>query len=300
LFSARRRRAENVIAPDIEKLLNFTMKEKTSHPIGVFDSGYGGLTILKEFVAKLPDNDFVYLGDNARNPYGTRSFETVYAYTLEAVTKLFRMGCHLVIIACNTGSARALRTIQQKDLPRLDPDRRVLGVIRPTAEIVGSVTKTKHVGILGTVGTVNSQSYLLEIKKLFPECTVVQEACPLWVPLVENNEVDSQGTDYFVQKNINRLLSADPEIDSIILGCTHYPLLIDVIRRFTPPHVNIMPQDRIVADSLIDYLGRHPEIGGRCSKNRTVRFYTTDSTELFDELGSIFFRKPVRSEKIVL
>jgi len=276
------------------------MKEKTSHPIGVFDSGYGGLTILKEFVSKLPDNDFVYLGDNARNPYGTRSFETVHAYTLEAVTKLFRMGCHLIIIACNTASARALRTIQQKDLPRIDQNRRVLGVIRPTAEIVGSVTKTKHVGVIGTVGTVNSQSYLLEIKKLFPELTVAQEACPLWVPLVENNELDSPGTDYFVQKNINHLLSADPEIDAIILGCTHYPLLMDAIRRFTPSHVKIIPQDRIVADSLIDYLGRHPEISDRCSRNRTVRFYTTDSTQLFDELGTIFFSKPVRSEKIVL
>jgi glutamate racemase len=276
------------------------MKEKAQHPIGVFDSGYGGLTILKEFVSKLPDYDFVYLGDNARNPYGTRSFETVHAYTLEAVKKLFRMGCHLIIIACNTASARALRTIQQKDLPRIDPNRRVLGVIRPTAEIVGSVTKTKHVGILGTVGTVNSQSYLLEIKKLFPELTVVQEACPLWVPLVENNEIDSPGTDYFVQKNISRLISADPEIDSVILGCTHYPLLMDVIRRFTPPGVNIIPQDRIVADSLIDYLARHPEISGRSTRSGSVRFYTTDSTELFDELGSIFFREPVRSEKIAL
>lgn len=286
--------------PDFEKLINLTMEEKASHPIGVFDSGYGGLTILKEFVSKLPDNDFVYLGDNARNPYGARSFETVYAYTLEAVKKLFRMGCRLVIIACNTASARALRTIQQKDLRRIDPDRRVLGVIRPTAEIVESVTKTKHVGILGTMGTVTSQSYLLEIKKLFPELTVVQEACPLWVPLVENNELDGPGTDYFVRKNISRLLSADPDIDSIILGCTHYPLLMDVISKFTPPHVKIIPQDRIVADSLIDYLSRHPEISRRCTRNGSVRFCTTDSTELFDELGTIFFRKPVRSEKIIL
>jgi glutamate racemase len=276
------------------------MKEKESHPIGVFDSGYGGLTILKEFVRKLPEYDFVYLGDNARNPYGARSFETVYAYTLEAVRKLFNMGCHLVIIACNTASARALRTIQQKDLPGIDPGRRVLGVIRPTAEIVGSVTKTKHVGILGTMGTVTSQSYLLEIQKLFPDLTVVQEACPLWVPLVENNELDCPGTDYFVKKNISRLLSVDPEIDSLILGCTHYPLLMDAISKFTPSHVNIIPQDQIVADSLIDYLGRHQEIDGRCSRNGTILFYTTDSTMLFDEVGSIFFRKPVRSEKINL
>ena len=276
------------------------MKEKESHPIGVFDSGYGGLTILKEFVRKLPGHDFVYLGDNARNPYGARSFETVYAYTLEAVRKLFNTGCHLVIIACNTASARALRTIQQKDLPAIDPNRRVLGVIRPTAEIVGSVTRTKHVGILGTMGTVTSESYLLEIKKLFPDLAVVQEVCPLWVPLVENNELDCPGTDYFVKKNISRLLSVDPDIDTIILGCTHYPLLMDAITKFTPPHIKIIPQDQIVADSLIDYLGRHPEIDGRCSRNGSIRFYTTDSTVLFDEVGSIFFRKPVRSEKINL
>jgi len=276
------------------------MNNRPEHPIGVFDSGYGGLTILKEFVRKLPGYDFAYLGDNARNPYGSRSFETVYAYTLEAVKKLFRMGCHLVIIACNTGSARALRTIQQKDLPAIGPDRRVLGVIRPTAEIVGSVTRTRHVGILGTMGTVTSRSYLLEIQKFFPDITVTQEACPLWVPLVENNELSGPGTDYFVQKNIRRLMEADPAIDAIILGCTHYPLLIDAIRRHTPPGVTVIPQDQIVADSLIDYLERHPDMDRRCSRNGSVVFHTTDSTELFDELGTIFFGEPVRSGRIAL
>ncbi len=276
------------------------MKKEADHPIGVFDSGYGGLTILKEFVRKLPEHDFVYLGDNARNPYGSRSYETVYTYTLEAVKKLFRMGCPLVIIACNTASARALRTIQQKDLPVIDRDRRVLGVIRPTAEIVGSMTRTRHVGILGTMGTVSSGSYLLEIAKFFPDVTVTQEACPLWVPLVENNELSGPGAEYFVRKNMDRLLEADPAIDTIILGCTHYPLLSDVIGKFTPPGVTVIAQDQIVADSLIDYLKRHPDMDSRCSRGGSVRFYTTDPAELFDGLGTIFFKVPVRSERIVL
>lgn len=276
------------------------MKNDSPHPIGVFDSGYGGLTILKEFISRLPEYDFVYLGDNARNPYGPRSFDTVYAYTLEAVKKLFTLGCHLIIIACNTGSARALRTIQQRDLPGIDPERRVLGVIRPTAEIVGSVTKTNHVGILGTAGTVNSQSYLLEIKKFFPDVVVTQEACPMWVPLVENNELAGPGTDFFVKKNIDRLVAADPKIDAIILGCTHYPILMSTIRRCTPPGITIIPQDQIVAESLIDYLKRHPDMDRRCSRNGSVIYYTTDSTELFDGMGTIFFNKPIRSQRITL
>jgi glutamate racemase len=276
------------------------MAEAQTHPIGVFDSGYGGLTILKEFVRRLPDRDFAYLGDNARNPYGGRSFETVHAYTLEAVRALFRMGCSLVIIACNTASAKALRTIQQNDLPVLDPARRVLGVIRPTVEVLGSMTRSRHVGILGTAGTVSSNSYALEIRKLFPDITVTQEACPLWVPLVENNELAGPGTEYFVRKNISRLLAADPAIDAVILGCTHYPLLLGTIQAFTPPGITMIPQDRIVAESLVDYLGRHPEIDGRCSRGGSVRFYTTDTTSHFDELGSLFFRKPVLSEKISL
>ncbi len=276
------------------------MTDTRFNPIGVFDSGYGGLTILKEFVRRLPDRDFVYLGDNARTPYGGRSFETVYAYTLEAVNALFSMGCSLVIIACNTASAKALRTIQQNDLPGIDPSLRVLGVIRPTVEVLGSLTRTRHVGILGTAGTVSSHSYVLEIHKLFPDIAVTQEACPLWVPLVENNELAGPGAEYFVEKNISRLLTADPEIDAVILGCTHYPLLLDTIQKFTPPRVTVIPQDSIVADSLIDYLKRHPEIDGRCSRGGVVRFCTTDSTALFDELGSLFFRKPVISEKISL
>ena len=269
-------------------------------PIGMFDSGVGGLTVARSVIDRLPGEHIIYLGDDARGPYGPRDIDQVRRFAREIMDYLLGFDVKLVIIACNTASARALRTIQQKDLPGIDTNRRVLGVIRPTAETVGSVTKTKHVGILGTMGTVTSQSYLLEIQKLFPDLTVVQEACPLWVPLVENNELDCPGTDYFVKKNISRLLSVDPEIDSIILGCTHYPLLMDVISKFTPPNMKIIPQDRIVADSLIDYLGRHPEIDGRCSRNGTIRFYTTDSTVLFDEVGSIFFRKPVRSEKINL
>ena len=268
------------------------------NPIGVFDSGYGGLTILKEFVTKLPGYDFVYLGDNARNPYGPRSFETVYSYTLEAVNCLFSHGCRIVILACNTASSRALRTIQQQDLPLIDSERRVLGVIRPTVELLDSFTRTKHVGVFGTPGTVLSNSYPLEIKKLFPDFTVTQEACPMWVPLVENNEHNSEGAEFFVKRHIDRLLSADPEIDSVILGCTHYPLLIDVIRKHSPEGLNIISQDSIVADSLKDYLKRHPEIESRCSRGGSVKFLTTDSTTIFDTLGSIFFGNPVSSERI--
>lgn len=274
------------------------MTEASSQPIGVFDSGYGGLTILREFVSRLPDNDFIYLGDNARTPYGSRSYDTVYSYTLEAVKALFAMGCRLVILACNTASAKALRTIQQNDLPAIDPDRRVLGVIRPTVEILGDLTDTKHVGILGTTGTVSSNSYPLEIKKLFPDITVSQEACPIWVPLVENNERSGPGVEFFVKKNIDHLLEADSSIDTIILGCTHYPLLMDTILKVTPPGIRIIAQDRIVADSLIDYLARHPGMEARCSRSGMVRFFTTDSTELFDEVGSLFFNERVRSEKI--
>lgn len=276
------------------------MTRHSSHPIGVFDSGYGGLTILKEFVNKLPSFDFVYLGDNARNPYGSRSYETVYAYTLQAVKKLFDMGCYLVIVACNTASAKALRTIQQKDLPNIDQKRRVLGVIRPTVEILGSMTKTRHVGILGTVGTILSNSYSMEIHKLFPDIVVAQEACPLWVPLVENNEFDNPGSHYFIQKNIDRLLTADPDIDTIILGCTHYPLLLDEIKKFTPPGIAIIPQDQIVANSLVDYLKRHSEIESRCSQGSTVHFYTTDPADHFNRLGSMFFQEPLSAERIIL
>ena len=260
-------------------------------PIGVFDSGYGGLTILEKIREKMPEYDYIYLGDNARTPYGTRSFEVVYEFTLQAVEKLFHIGCPLVILACNTASAKALRTIQQINLPVIDPNRRVLGVIRPTAECIGLLTQTRHVGILATTGTIKSDSYKLEVNKLYPDVTVVGEACPMWVPLVENNEFDSIGADYFVQKHINQLLEKDPEIDTLILGCTHYPLLIKKIREFTPAHIKIVPQGEYVANSLQDYFVRHPEMDERCTKNGTCRFLTTESTAKFEESASIFLQQ---------
>lgn len=260
-------------------------------PIGVFDSGYGGLTILEKIREKMPEYDYIYLGDNARTPYGTRSFEVVYEFTLQAVEKLFHLGCPLVILACNTASAKALRTIQQINLPVIDPNRRVLGVIRPTAECIGQLTQTRHVGILATTGTIKSDSYKLEVNKLYPDVTVVGEACPMWVPLVENNEFDSIGADYFIQKHINQLLEKDPEIDTLILGCTHYPLLIKKIREFTPAHIKIVPQGEYVANSLQDYFVRHPEMDERCTKNGTCRFLTTESTAKFEESASIFLQQ---------
>ena len=264
----------------------------TAHgPIGVFDSGYGGLTILEKIREKMPEYDYIYLGDNARTPYGTRSFEVVYEFTLQAVEKLFHIGCPLVILACNTASAKALRTIQQINLPVIDPNRRVLGVIRPTAECIGQLTQTRHVGILATTGTIKSDSYKLEVNKLYPDVTVVGEACPMWVPLVENNEFDSIGADYFVQKHINQLLEKDPEIDTLILGCTHYPLLIKKIREFTPEHIKIVSQGEYVANSLQDYFVRHPEMNERCTKNGTCRFLTTESTAKFEESASIFLQQ---------
>jgi glutamate racemase len=270
------------------------------HPIGVFDSGYGGLTVLKEIVNELPQYDYLYLGDNARAPYGTRSFETVYQYTLENVEKLFSMGCHLVILACNTASAKALRTIQQKDLPLIAPNKRVLGVIRPTTEIVGKFSKSGHVGVLGTTGTVNSESYPKEISKFFPELKVSQEACPMWVPLVENNEYESPKADIFIQENLNNLMQKDEKIDTIILGCTHYPLLMKKIKQFLPQHITLLSQGEIVAKGLKDYLNRHPEIETNCSKGKTISFFTTDDPKNFDEHASIFFGKEVKSENLVL
>lgn len=269
------------------------MKEnglQTNGPIGVFDSGYGGLTILDKIRAQMPEYDYLYLGDNARTPYGPRSFEVVYEFTLQAVKKLFELGCPLVILACNTASAKALRTIQQNDLPTIDPTRRVLGVIRPTAECIGTLTESRHVGILATSGTIKSESYLMEVYKLFPDVKVTGEACPMWVPLVENNEYASEGADYFVKKHIHQLLEKDPDIDTLILGCTHYPLLIEKIRQFTPSHIRIVPQGEYVAHSLRDYLNRHPEMDIRCTKNGTCRFLTTESTSKFEESASIFLR----------
>jgi glutamate racemase len=268
--------------------------------IGVFDSGYGGLTVLKEIVKQLPDYDYLYLGDNARAPYGTRSFETVYEYTLECVLKLFDMGCELVIVACNTASAKALRTIQQKDLPRIAPHKRVLGVIRPTTEVLEKYTQSGHVGVLGTTGTVNSNSYPIEINKMFPHIVVHQEACPMWVPLVENNEFENDAADYFIKKNLDSLLAKDQQIDTIILGCTHYPLLINKIKKQVPSTITLLSQGSIVASSLVDYLQRHPEIAQQCSKGQHVDFYTTDTTENFDKAASVFYGKAVVSKQVKL
>ena len=269
-------------------------------PIGVFDSGYGGLTILRKFRELLPNYDYMYLGDNARTPYGTRSYEVVYEFTLQAVTKLFEMGCPLVILACNTASAKALRTIQQNDLPVMAPDNRVLGVIRPTAETVGQVTRNGHIGILATSGTIHSESYPLEIRKLYPELKVTGKACPMWVPLVENKEFDEPGADYFVKKYIDELLLADPLIDTLILGCTHYPLLIDKIRQYTPDHIKIIAQGEYVGNSLMDYLHRHPEMDERCLKHGQCEFLTTESVEKFKESASIFLSEDVEVKNITL
>jgi glutamate racemase len=271
-------------------------------PIGVFDSGYGGLTILKDFINVMPEYDFIYLGDNARAPYGSRSFEVVYEYTLQAVTKLFEMGCPLVILACNTASAKALRNIQMNDLPKLAPDRRVLGVIRPAVEAIGDYTRNGHVGILGTAGTVLSNSYPIELEKWSGGKVVktTQEACPIWVPLVENNEIDSPGAEYFVSKNVNNLLSADPEIDSIILGCTHYPLLLNVIRKFVPEGIQLLEQGKVVSNKLVEYINRHPEMDSRCSKSGIVKYYTTENVETFEKNAATFVGHRVKSEKIIL
>jgi glutamate racemase len=276
-----------------------------TQPIGVFDSGYGGLTVLREIVRKLPQYDYVYLGDNARTPYGTRSFDTVYQYTLECVRHLFDQGCRLVILACNTASAKALRNIQQLDLPTLAPEldgpgRRVLGVIRPTTEVIGSYSKTANVGILATRGTVTSESYIVEIEKFFPELQVYQEACPMWVPLVENGEYASPGADYFVKQHIDRLMTQSSQIDTLLLACTHYPLLIDKIRQYAPADTTILSQGAIVAESLADYLHRHPEIEKQCSKNGQRRFLTTDSADDFDRQATIFYGEAVQSQHLAL
>jgi glutamate racemase len=271
-------------------------------PIGVFDSGYGGLTVFRELLKELPQYDYIYLGDNARNPYGTRSFEVVYEYTLQAVKYLFGQGCQLVILACNTASAKALRTIQQNDLPGNYPGRRVLGVIRPSVEMIPELTKTGHVGVLGTSGTVVSESYPLEIAKISPNSpiTVVQEACPMWVPIVENNLIESPGAAYFVQQNLARLFARDAEIDTIILGCTHYPLLTGVIRQFLPEGVHLLDQGPVVAEKLIDYLFRHPEIEQNCSKSGKRDFFTTESTGNFDLLAKLFLGEDVQSQHVKL
>ena len=269
-------------------------------PIGIFDSGYGGLTILNGIRQLLPQYDFLYLGDNARAPYGPRSFDVVYEFTRQAVLKLFQEGCQLVILGCNTASAKALRTIQQIDLPHIDPRRRVLGIIRPTAEVIGSLTQSRHVGVLATEGTINSESYTLEIKKLFPDITVSGVACPFWVPLVEYNEADSPGADYFVKKRIDQLMAADPQIDAIILGCTHYPLLMPKIKKYAPAHVRIIAQGDFVAGSLQDYFSRHPEMEQACSKRGTVRYLTTENPNKFRESAQLFLHEHVEVETTTL
>ena len=269
-------------------------------PIGIFDSGYGGLTILHGIRQLLPEYDYLYLGDNARTPYGTRSFEVVYEFTRQAVMKLFEMGCHLVILGCNTASAKALRTIQQNDLPNLDATRRVLGVIRPTAEVIGSLTHNRHVGIFATEGTIKSESYNLEIHKLYPGIQVTGVACPFWVPLVEYNEADSPGADYFVKKRIDQLLRQDPQIDTIILGCTHYPLLLPKIHKYIPRGIRIIAQGEYVASSLQQYFVRHPEMEQRCTKNGQTRYLTTENPERFKEQAQIFLHENIEVENVVL
>lgn len=273
---------------------------QTPGPIGVFDSGYGGLTILKAIRELLPQYDYAYLGDNARAPYGTRSFDIVYQFTRQAVLKLFEMGCQLVILGCNTASAKALRSIQQNDLPKIDPQRRVLGVIRPTAEIVGKLTQTKHIGILATPGTTKSNSYNIEINKLWPELDVTGVACPLWVPIVENNEATGAGADYFVKKRIDHILWLDPDIDTLILGCTHYPILMPKIKQYVPDGIKIVSQGEYVAESLKDYLTRHTEIDARCTKNGTAHYYTTENVEKFKEVARIFVTDDIEVEHIDL
>ena len=279
------------------------MKQHLSHtpgPIGVFDSGYGGLTILDKIREVLPEYDYIYLGDNARAPYGTRSFEVVYEFTRQAVNKLFDIGCHLVILACNTASAKALRSIQMNDLPGIDPARRVLGVIRPTVECVGEISKNQHIGVLATAGTIRSESYPLEIHKLFPEIQVSGTACPMWVSLVENNESQDEGADYFIRKYINQLLSKDPQIDTVILGCTHFPILLPKIRQYIPEHISVIAQGEYVAESLKDYLKRHPEMDAKCTKNGNCQFYTTEAEEKFSESASTFLKQQISVKHITL
>ncbi|WP_156306938.1 glutamate racemase [Sphingobacterium endophyticum] len=266
---------------------------ESTGPIGIFDSGYGGLTVFKEIHKYLPRYDYIYLGDNARVPYGTRSFETVYEYTKECVFKLFDLGCNLVILACNTASAKALRTIQQHDLPA---GKKVLGVIRPTSEVVDQFTKTNKVGILATQGTVNSNSYVIEINKFHPEIDVFQHACPFWVPLVENNELNSEGAHFFVQQDLEQLLGQSADMDTILLACTHYPLLLPLIKKYVPKGINIISQGELVAKSLVDYLNRHPEVEEHCSKNQTLQFFTTDNPIDFNSKAEIFFGKRIESK----
>ena len=276
------------------------MPSNNPGPIGVFDSGYGGLTILHGIRQLLPEYDYLYLGDNARTPYGPRSFDVVYEFTRQAVMKLFDMGCHLIILGCNTASAKALRTIQQNDIPKIDPERRVLGVIRPTAEVIGSLTTSRHIGVLATEGTIKSESYTLEIQKLYPDIQVTGVACPFWVPLVEYNEADSPGADYFVKKRIDQIMRLDPEIDTLILGCTHYPLLMPKILKYLPAGVRVVPQGEYVAEALKQYLEKHPAMEQKCSKGANVHYLTTESPEKFKESAQIFLHDDIEVDNITL
>lgn len=276
------------------------MNSEKAPLIGVFDSGYGGLTILRQIRQLLPQYDYLYLGDNARAPYGSHSYDIIYRYTLQAVEALFNRGCQLVILACNTASAKALRTIQQNDQPRLAPERRVLGVIRPTVEAVGPLSHTRHVGLLGTAGTVNSHSYDMEIKKLWPDVSFTSLACPMWVPLVENFEYDSPGADYFVKKRIEGILRMDPEIDTLILGCTHYPLLMNKIVKYVPTGVRIVAQGEYVATSLADYLQRHAQLQARLSQRGTCHYLTTEEPAKFCQSAAMFMHESVKAEQIEL
>jgi glutamate racemase len=267
-------------------------------PIGVFDSGYGGLTVLKEIVARLPEYDYLYLGDNARAPYGTRSFDVVYEYTLEAVKELFDRGCSLVILACNTASAKALRTIQQQDLPEIAPEKRVLGVIRPSTELIANWSVSRHIGILATEGTVRSESYKIELAKFAPDCTVVQHACPMWVPIIENNRQESEAGKMFIKEDVDALLRKDPKIDTIVLACTHYPLVEKYIRSLVTSDLKVVTQGKLVAERLQDYLMRHQEIASRCSKGSTIHFLTSENKDVFDAQAKQFISLEVRSEHI--
>ncbi len=276
------------------------MLSNTPGPIGIFDSGYGGLTILHGIRQLLPQYDYLYLGDNARAPYGTRSFDVVYEFTRQAVVRLFEMGCQLVILGCNTASAKALRTIQQHDLPQIDPNRRVLGVIRPTAEIIGTLTQSRHIGVFATEGTIKSESYPLEIHKLFPDIHVSGVACPFWVPLVEYNEANSPGADYFVKKRIDQLMNLDPLIDTVILGCTHYPILLPKISQYLPKGIRIVSQGEYVAKSLQQYFLRHPDMEQRCTRNGEVHYLTTENPDKFKESAQIFLHDTIEVRNITL
>ena len=269
-------------------------------PIGVFDSGYGGLTVLSELFKKLPHNDFIYFGDNARAPYGNRSFEIVYAYTLEAVDFLFSQGCELIILACNTASAKALRTIQQNDLPKYGKDKRILGVIRPCTEYVGHVTQTNSIGVLGTAGTVNSNSYPIELNKFFPGVAVYQHACPMWVPLIENNMHLSEPGKQIIKQDVEQFLKHYPAIDTIVLACTHYPILLDYIQKLVGEKVKVIAQGSIVADKLVDYLERHDELNKKLSKRGRVEYFTTENSDLFDLAAADFLQLKIQSKQIAI